>query len=95
MTLPLVGEFDIPSALVFDAGVYTIVIGLIMHVLGSMGAFLDQEEDTRKEHARERARELKEKNERRRRLQQEKRRERYDERVAVATSGSSISERSE
>ncbi len=95
VTLPLVGEFDIPSALVFDAGVYTIVIGLIMHVLGSMGAFLDQEEDTRKEHARERARELKEKNERRRRLQQEKRRERYDERVAVATSGSSISERSE
>ncbi len=89
--LPLVGEFDIPSALVFDAGVYTIVIGLIMHVLTSMGAYLDREEDTRKERARDRARELQKKNERRRRQQSQARKDRFDQRVAVSGSGSSIS----
>ena len=30
LTLPLIGEVTVPSALVFDAGVYVIVIGLIM-----------------------------------------------------------------
>ena len=67
-----------------------IVVGLIMHVLASMGAYLDREEDTRKQRARDRARELQAKNEERRRLMSEGRRARFDERRAVATSGSSI-----
>ncbi|WP_175934433.1 Na+/H+ antiporter subunit A [Corynebacterium sp. Marseille-P4321] len=90
VTLPLIGEFDIPSALVFDAGVYLIVVGLIMHVLTSMGAYLDREEDTRKERARDRARELQAKNEQRRRQQAQTRRDRFDKRVAVANTGSSV-----
>lgn len=68
--LPLVGEVAVPSALLFDAGVYTIVIGLIMHILPSLGAYLDREEDARKERARARARALQEKNRNRQRRQQ-------------------------
>ena len=64
--LPLIGKVSLTSALVFDAGVYVIVIGLILHILNSVGGFLDQEEDARKQRARERARELVEKNKRRR-----------------------------
>ena len=89
-TLPLIGEFDVPSALIFDAGVYVIVVGLIMHVLASMGAHLDREEDTRKQRARDRAVELQEKNRRRRRWQERERKLRFSERAAVANSGSSI-----
>ena len=88
--VPLIGEVTAPSALIFDAGVYVIVVGLIMHVLASMGAYLDREEDTRKQRARDRARELQAKNEERRRLMSEGRRARFDERRAVAASGSSI-----
>ena len=94
-TLPLIGEFDVPSALIFDAGVYVIVVGLIMHVLASMGAHLDREEDTRKQRARDRAVELQEKNRRRRRWQERERKLRFSERAAVANSGSSISKGSE
>ncbi|OFT81473.1 Na+/H+ antiporter subunit A [Corynebacterium sp. HMSC29G08] len=65
--LPLIGLVAVPSALVFDAGVYLIVIGLIMHVLPSMGAHLDREDEARKDRARDRARELQQKNEKRRR----------------------------
>ncbi|WP_311342642.1 Na+/H+ antiporter subunit A [Corynebacterium riegelii] len=65
--LPLIGLVAAPSALVFDAGVYLIVIGLIMHVLPSMGAHLDREDEARKDRARDRARELQQKNEKRRR----------------------------
>ena len=90
MSLPLIGEFDIPSALIFDAGVYIIVIGLIMHVLLSMGAYLDSEEDARRDRARDRARELQEKNERRRANQSKTRHARHFERAAVATSGSHV-----
>ncbi|MDY5784733.1 Na+/H+ antiporter subunit A [Corynebacterium sp.] len=99
--LPLIGEVAIPSALVFDAGVYLIVIGLTMHVLLSVGAHLDYEEHQRKERARERARQLQEKNKVRREKQNARRQERASERKAVATSGStsirvaSTSERSE
>ena len=64
-----------------------------MHVLASMGAYLDREEDTRKQRARDRARELQAKNERRRRLMARDRKARYDERSAVMASGSSISKR--
>ena len=91
--VPLIGDVTVPSALVFDAGVYIIVVGLIMHVLASMGAYLDREEDTRKQRARDRARELQAKNEERRRALAKGRRERHDERRAVAASGSSISKR--
>lgn len=90
MSLPLIGKFDIPSALIFDAGVYIIVIGLIMHVLLSMGAYLDSEEDARRDRARDRARELQEKNERRRANQPKTRRARHSERAAAATSGSRV-----
>ncbi|WP_269511999.1 Na+/H+ antiporter subunit A [Corynebacterium faecium] len=91
--VPLIGEVTVPSALVFDAGVYIIVVGLIMHVLASMGAYLDREEDTRKQRARDRARKLQAKNEQRRRLMSRNRRARYNERRAAAASGSSISKR--
>ncbi|AQQ16114.1 Na(+)/H(+) antiporter subunit A [Corynebacterium glaucum] len=88
LELPLIGEFDVPSALVFDAGVYVIVIGLIMHVLTSMGAYLDREEDLRKERARDRARELQEKNLKRRGKQARLRQARQEERAGFATAGS-------
>ena len=71
--LPLIGPVSITSALVFDAGVYIIVIGLIMHILTSVGAHLDHEEEARKDRARRRAREMQEKN-RRRRAEQARRR---------------------
>ena len=64
--LPLIGPVAIPSALLFDAGVYTIVIGLTMHIISSLGSRLDEEEDERKERARDRARELQRKNDQRR-----------------------------
>ncbi|WKD58195.1 Na(+)/H(+) antiporter subunit A [Corynebacterium capitovis DSM 44611] len=59
--LPLIGPVTITSALLFDAGVYLIVIGLSMHILTSVGAHIDSEEDARKERARDRAQKLKEK----------------------------------
>lgn len=88
-SLPLIGEFDVPSALLFDAGVYTIVLGLTMHILGSMGAYLDREEDTRKQRARDRARQLQAKNKLRRRLQARRRAARASDRAAVGSTGSS------
>ncbi|MEH0147124.1 Na+/H+ antiporter subunit A [Corynebacterium sp. Q4381] len=87
LELPLIGEFDVPSALIFDAGVYLIVIGLIMHVLTSMGAYLDREDDARKERARDRAREMQEKNRLRRRQQREARLTRAKERIAARKEG--------
>lgn len=56
--LPLIGEFTIASALFFDLGVYLIVIGLIMHILTSLGAQVDTDEATRRQQARDRARSL-------------------------------------
>ncbi|WJY98327.1 Na+/H+ antiporter subunit A [Corynebacterium fournieri] len=91
--VPLIGEVTVPSALVFDAGVYIIVVGLIMSVLTSMGAFLDREEDTRKQRARDRARELQAKNEKRRHEMSKGRRARDNERKSAAAGGSSISTR--
>ena len=91
-SLPLIGEFDVPSALLFDAGVYLIVVGLTMHILGSMGAYLDREEDTRKQRARDRARQLQAKNALRRRLQTRRRAARASDRAAVSTTGSSAVE---
>ncbi|WPF65881.1 MULTISPECIES: Na+/H+ antiporter subunit A [unclassified Corynebacterium] len=57
-TLPLVGEMHLPSALLFDAGVYLIVIGLIMHILTSLGGQIDQDEAARRQRARDRARSM-------------------------------------
>lgn len=91
-SLPLIGEFVVPSALLFDAGVYLIVVGLTMHILGSMGAYLDREEDTRKQRARDRARQLQAKNALRRRLQTRRRAARASDRAAVSTTGSSAVE---
>ena len=57
-SVPLIGEVHVPSALVFDLGVYMVVVGLIVAVMGALGAKLDQEEDIRKQRARDRARSL-------------------------------------
>ncbi|AKK11895.1 Na+/H+ antiporter subunit A [Corynebacterium uterequi] len=64
--VPLIGYFSLPSAMFFDAGVYLIVIGLIKHILVSLGSQLDLEEDMRKQRARDRARSLKRRAARRR-----------------------------
>lgn len=93
--LPLIGEVTITSALLFDAGVYVIVIGLIMHVLTSVGGHLDYEEEVRKDRARERARNLQEKNQARRQDQEKRRQERAAQRAALATGGSSVAPRAE
>lgn len=51
---PLIGHMAVVTPLLFDAGVYLIVIGLILHILGSLGARLDKDEEVRKQRARER-----------------------------------------
>lgn len=56
--VPLIGDVSLPSALIFDAGVYLIVVGLTLYVLSSLGAKLDEEEEMRKQRARDRARSL-------------------------------------
>ena len=58
ITVPLIGDIHIASALLFDLGVYLIVIGLMMHILQSLGGQLDRDEDMRKQRARDRARRL-------------------------------------
>ncbi|WP_193024450.1 Na+/H+ antiporter subunit A [Corynebacterium casei] len=60
--IPLVGSVSLPSALVFDLGVYLVVIGLTLHILHSIGGKLDEEEEIRKQRARDRARSLARKN---------------------------------
>ncbi|WP_394285722.1 Na+/H+ antiporter subunit A [Corynebacterium sp.] len=69
IVLPLVGDVHVPSVLLFDAGVYLIVVGLIKHVLDSMGGQLDLEEEVRKQRARDRARSLQRAAEQRRQAQ--------------------------
>ncbi|MGP6174667.1 Na+/H+ antiporter subunit A [Corynebacterium sp. A21] len=70
LQLPLIGEMHIASVLLFDAGVYLIVVGLIMHILTSLGGQLDQDEEMRKQRARDRARSMARAVERRRAAQQ-------------------------
>lgn len=60
--IPLVGSVSLPSALIFDLGVYLVVIGLTLHILRSLGGKLDEEEEIRKQRARDRARSLARKN---------------------------------
>ena len=68
--VPLIGHVGIASAMFFDAGVFLIVIGLTKHILDSMGARLDLEEERRREAAREKAQEMVRKANERRQKQQ-------------------------
>lgn len=43
VTLPLLGHIKVVTALFFDAGVYLIVVGLVLDILRSLGARLDAE----------------------------------------------------
>ncbi|MFC4604828.1 Na+/H+ antiporter subunit A [Rhodococcus kronopolitis] len=43
LTLPLIGDIKLVTALFFDLGVYLIVVGLVLDVLRSLGARLDAE----------------------------------------------------
>ncbi|MFI6171393.1 Na+/H+ antiporter subunit A [Nocardia sp. NPDC051052] len=43
VTLPLLGHIKLVTALIFDLGVYLIVVGLVLDVLRSLGARLDSE----------------------------------------------------
>ncbi|MGY1988080.1 Na+/H+ antiporter subunit A [Blastococcus sp. SYSU DS0669] len=44
-TLPVLGDVKLVTSLFFDAGVYLIVIGLVLDVLRSLGAELDRQAD--------------------------------------------------
>ncbi|MBP3088458.1 Na+/H+ antiporter subunit A [Corynebacterium sp. sy017] len=59
--IPHIGTASLSSVLVFDAGVYLIVIGLVVAILGSLGVQLDEDEHMRKQRARDRARHLRKK----------------------------------
>ena len=56
--IPLIGNVSLPSALIFDVGVYLIVIGLTLYILVSLGGKLDEEEEVRKQRARDRAKSM-------------------------------------
>lgn len=43
--LPLLGEVHVPSALWFDTGVYLVVVGVILDVLRTLGAQIDQQQE--------------------------------------------------
>ena len=43
ITLPIFGEFHLVTAMFFDAGIYLIVVGLVLDVLRSLGAGLDEQ----------------------------------------------------
>ncbi len=58
LDVPVLGYVPLPSALLFDAGVYLIVVGLVSHILTSAGGKLDAEEEARKDRARARKQEL-------------------------------------
>jgi len=42
MTLPVWGDVKIATALLFDVGVYVLVLGLVLDVLRSLGAEIDR-----------------------------------------------------
>lgn len=77
VSVPLIGDVSLPSALVFDLGVYLIVVGLTLLILNSLGGQLDREEEMRKQRARDRARNL---------ARQKKRRDALRRSKAAATS---------
>jgi multicomponent Na+:H+ antiporter subunit A len=43
LTLPVLGEVKVVTALFFDLGIYLIVVGLVLDILRSLGARLDVE----------------------------------------------------
>ena len=43
--VPLLGELHFPSALLFDTGVYLVVLGVILDFLRSLGAQIDQQQE--------------------------------------------------
>lgn len=43
--LPLLGEVHVPSALWFDTGVYLVVVGVMLDVLRTLGAQIDQQQE--------------------------------------------------
>jgi multicomponent Na+:H+ antiporter subunit A len=45
VTLPVLGDIKLVTALFFDVGVYLIVVGLVLDVLRSLGAGLDEAEE--------------------------------------------------
>ena len=56
--VPWIGDVTVVSALAFDAGVFLIVIGLVLHIIESLGSQLDRDEDMRKQRARDRRRRM-------------------------------------
>ena len=43
--VPLLGELHFPSALIFDTGVYLVVVGVMLDFLRSLGAQIDQQQE--------------------------------------------------
>ncbi|HEX7349564.1 Na+/H+ antiporter subunit A [Brachybacterium sp.] len=43
--VPLLGELHFPSALIFDVGVYLVVLGVMLDFLRSLGAQIDQQQE--------------------------------------------------
>ncbi|KGF16508.1 Na+/H+ antiporter subunit A [Corynebacterium freneyi] len=54
LELPLIGDMHLVSPLLFDLGVYLIVIGTVTYILRSLGGRIDVETDRRAERARSR-----------------------------------------
>ncbi|MFD5869422.1 Na+/H+ antiporter subunit A [Corynebacterium sp. NPDC060344] len=54
LEVPLIGEMHLVSPLLFDVGVYLIVVGTVTYVLRSLGGRIDVETDRRAERARSR-----------------------------------------
>jgi len=43
--VPLLGELHFPSALIFDIGVYLVVLGVMLDFLRSLGSQIDQQQE--------------------------------------------------
>ena len=43
--VPLLGELHFPTALLFDLGVYLVVVGVMLDFLRSLGAQIDQQQE--------------------------------------------------
>ncbi|NEA28446.1 MnhB domain-containing protein, partial [Actinomadura bangladeshensis] len=50
-TVPVLGRVDIPTNMLFDAGVYFLVLGLVLMILTTLGASLEEPEDPRESEA--------------------------------------------
>ncbi|TDB82977.1 hypothetical protein E1264_30370, partial [Actinomadura sp. KC216] len=40
-SVPVIGDVHVPTSLVFDAGVYLLVLGLVLTILTTLGASLE------------------------------------------------------